>query len=309
MASMAERDAFGRLPDENPLEGLGAFSDDTASKSKASEPAAVASDWSVAPPSSAKAEPAAEAKAATSASSSAPRTGNPAIDRQIAEAMRQAQQMGGGLDVAKSVRNVGRIFKVAVFLVVIGVVASVARPLIDVGKDVRDAVGEIPSSGEIKIPGTGGSDGGEDAVPTGLSSKSMLRRANLEPALKRLGTSGLGRMQTLTIRPDRLDARLLTKGGSLRSVQIRYGGPEINAFGASGAGFSHLETVPFARIDAGAPQRLARSAAGRARLPVSRVDYITLNGGPGGVTWNAYMKSGRGIFSADARGRITRRIS
>ena len=105
----------------------------------------------------------------------------------------------------------------------------------------------------------------------------MLTRRNFDRALKRLSTSGLGRMRTLTIRPDRIDAQLLTKGGSLRSVQIRYDEPDINAFGTSGAGFGHLETIPFAKIDAGAPARLARSAAGRARLPVSQVDYVTLN--------------------------------
>ncbi len=204
--------------------------------------------------------------------------------------IRQAQQLGGGLNVAKSVQTVGRVVKLVVFLVVLGVIAGVAKPIWDAGKDVRDAVSDIPSSGEINIPGTSrnGDDGGEDAVPSGLSSNSMFRRSNLGPALKRLGTSGLGRMRSLTIWPDRLNAQLLTKGGSLRSVDIRFDEPNIDTTSTSGAGFSHLETVPFAKIDAGTPQRLARSAAGRARLPVSRVDYITLNSTLGKVTWGAY---------------------
>ena len=202
--------------------------------------------------------------------------------------------------------------KLVVFLVVLGIIASVAKPIWDAGKDVRDAVGDIPSSGEINIPGTGddesSGDGGEVAVPSGLNSSSMMRRANFDRAMKRLSTSGLGRLRSVTIRPDRIDVQLLTKGGSLRSAQIRYDEPEINQFGTSGAGFSHLETVRFAKVDTGAPQRLARSAAGRARVPVSRVDYITLNASQGTLTWGAYMKGGK-IYLANSRGRITRRIS
>lgn len=312
---MAERDPFGRLPDENPLAGLGALSD--GSTGQASEPVVAAShaDWSGAEPAAAKkAKPAAAASAAKA--STPPRTGNAAMDQSIAEVIRQAEALGGGslTNAMQSVRVVGRVVKLVVFLVVIGVIAGVAKPIIDAGKDVRDAVGDIPSSSEVAddIPSTGGGagedGGGEQAVPTGLSSNSLLRRANLGRALKRLRTSGLGRVQSMTIRPDRIDARLLTKGGSLRSVQVRYDEPAIGRSGTSGTGFSYLETVPFARIDTSAPQRLARSAAGRARLPASRVDYVTLNSSQGTVTWGAYLKGGK-IYLANSRGRITRRIS
>lgn len=314
---MAKRDPFGRLPGEDSLAGLGSLSDGT--HSHAAEPVVVEArdDWSgaepgvrQAAPAAAEARPAAEPKPTMSASS-APRTGNPMVDESLQEVIRQAQALGGA-NVVQSVRVVSRVVKLVVLLVVIGVVASVARPLVDVGKDVRDAVGDIPSSGEVSILGTDGGDasdeGGEQAVPTGLSSNSMLTRRNLDRALKRLSTSGLGRMRTLTIRPDRIDAQLLTKGGSLRSAQIRYDEPDINAFGTSGAGFSHLETILFSKIDAGAPARLARSAAGRARLPVSRVDYITLNSFRNTAVWGAYLKGGK-IFLANSRGEITRRIS
>jgi len=311
---MAERDPFGRLPDENPLAGLGSLSDGST-RSQAAEPVVVSAkdDWSGAEPGAQQAKPAAAAKPAMSASSSPPppRTGNPAVDQSIAEVIRQAESLGG-VNVVQSVRVVSRVVKLVVFLIVIGVIASVAKPILDVGKDVRDAVGEIPTPNEIadevSPPGQAGGGGGEQAVPTGLSSNSMLRRGNFDRAMKRLSTSGLGRMRTLSIRPERIDAQLLTKGGSLRSVQIRSDEPEINDFGAGSSGFSQLETVPFAKIDTGAPARLARSAAGRARLPVSRVDYVTLNSTLGKVTWGAYMKGGK-IYLANSRGKITRRIS
>ncbi len=311
---MAERDPFGRRLDENPLAGLGSLSDGT--HSQAAEPVVVEArdDWAGAEPGArqaapvaAEAKPAVKAKPTMSASSSSPppRSGNPMVDQSLAEVIRQAEAMSG-MKVAHSVKVVSRVVKLVVFLIVIGVIASVAKPLVDVGKDVRDAVGEIPSTDEIAVPGTG-SDG-EQAVPTGLSSNSMLTRRNLDRVVKRLSTSGLGRMRTLTIRPDRVDAQLLTKGGSLRSVQVRYDEPDINAFGTSGAGFSHLETIAFAKIDTGAAARLARSAAGRARLPVSRVDYVTLNSSQNKAVWGAYLKGGK-IFLANSRGKITRRIS
>jgi hypothetical protein len=306
MAAMAERDPFGRLPDENPLAGLGALSDGT--QAQAAEPVVTPNrDWSGSEP-AAKAKPAAsEAKSTTSASWSSPpkvpRTGNPMVDQSLAEVIRQAEAVSG-VKVVQSVRVVSRVVKLVVFLVVIGVIASVAGPIIDVGKDVRDAVDDIPSTGGLP----GGSASEDEAPPVGLSSKSFLRRATFDSAMKRLRTSGLGRMQSLTIRPERLSIQLLTKGGTLRSLQMRFDEAAIDTLGPGTPGLSHLETVPFARLDTAAPQRLARSAAGRARLPVSRVDYVTLNISQGEVSWGAYLKGGK-IYLANSRGRITRRIS
>jgi hypothetical protein len=313
---MAERDPFGRLPDENPLAGLGSLSDGTTSQAAEAVVVEAKDDWSGAEPASRRAS-AAELKAAVSeartsmsdaaksAAAASPRTGNPALDQSLAEVIRQAETLSG-VKVVQSARVVGRVVKLVVFLIVVGVLASVAGSLVDAGKDVRDAVGDLPSPREIADGGT--PPGAARATPVGLASGSMLRRRNFDRAMKRLRTSGLGRMRSLSIRPDRIDAQLLTKGGSLRSVQVRFDDRAIKDFGAGGAGFGHLETIPFARIDTAAPARLARSAAGRARLPVSRVDYVVLGASQGTVTWNAYMKAGGGYFAADSRGRITRRI-
>ena len=310
---MAERDAFGRLPDENPLAGLGSLSDGSPDQSAQPVVVQAKDDWSGAEPADRQSKPAASASAssASAAPPRAPRTGNPAVDQSLAEVIRQAEALGGtniGANVVHSVRVVRRVVKVVVFLVVLGVLASVAMPLIEVGKDVRDAVEDIPSV-DGSPPSTGGGGGEEEqAVPSGLSSNSMLTRRNFDRAMDRLSKSGLGRMRSVAIRPERIDGQLLTKGGSLRSVQIRSDDAEIKQFGTSGSGFGHLETIPFAKIDTGAPARLARSAAGRARLPLSRVDYITLNSTLGKAVWGAYMKGGK-IYLANSRGRITRRIS
>ena len=85
------------------------------------------------------------------------------VDQSLQEVIRQAEAMSGA-NIVQSVRVVSRVVKLVVLLVVIGVIASVAKPLIDAGKDVRDAVGDIPSSPEISIPGTDGGDDSGDAA-------------------------------------------------------------------------------------------------------------------------------------------------
>ena len=66
--------------------------------------------------------------------------------------------------------------------------------------------------------------------------------------------------------------------------------------------------MPLKEIDAHAPLRLTTSAAGRLSVPPSRVNYLVYTRFAGVAQWSVYFKDGQ-IFSADARGRITRRIS
>ena len=67
--------------------------------------------------------------------------------------------------------------------------------------------------------------------------------------------------------------QLLTSGGRLRSVQMRYD-ERAAQVRHERRRLRALPTIAFAQIDAGAPARLARSAAGRVQQPVSRVDYV-----------------------------------
>ena len=317
---MAKRDPFGRLPDENPLAGLGALSDGTTT-SQAGEPVVVAADedWSGGEPGVAQARPSAtdqpSSRPAMSSSSAPPsqqRPSNPMLDQSLAEVIRQAEAMSG-VKVVQSVKVVGRVVKLVVFLIVLAVIFGVGNTIFDAGNDVRDAISDLPSPEKIELPSVPSQAEREDApaeakVPTGLSSNSMLVRRNFSRAMDRLSKSGLGRMRSMSVRPERIDAQLLTKGGSLRSVQIKSGESEINSFGASGGGFSHLETIPFAKIDAGAPARLARSAAGRLRKPVSQIDYVVLLSFSNKPLWAAFSKAGK-HFQANEHGRITRRVN
>ena len=147
----------------------------------------------------------------------------------------------------------------------------------------------------------------EGPAPTGLGAESLLRAEALRRSLTQLRGERIGRIQSLRIAPERIDATLLTRRGSLVSVQIRPGGG-LRRLAESGSGFGAVGTIPYAAIVADAPQRLVRAAAERLGRPVSRIDYVLPTYTSGVLTWGAYFKGGA-IFLADERGKITRRIS
>jgi hypothetical protein len=200
---MAERDPFGRLPDENPLEFLGATSNGTQAA-------------------------AAEAQAAEQATSSA----RPATSaRPPVQPPRVADYVqGSALDPAQAVRIARRVVRLvvvaAVLFVVFGGVAAVFvggetdsgdSPVVAVDSDDATPEGALPNATPPPPPAARP----PAATPRGLNASSLLTRRNLAPALRRLATSGLGRLYSLSIRPERIDVQLLTRGGRLRSVQLR----------------------------------------------------------------------------------------
>ena len=135
----------------------------------------------------------------------------------------------------------------------------------------------------------------------------MIRPAEFRRALAQLRGRAIGRVQTLRLAPERIDAALLTRRTTLVNVQLRHDG-KFQRFSETGGGFGHLDTIPYARLDPAAPQRLVRAAAAKLHRPTSRIDYLVPSITSGAVTWGAYFKGGA-IFLADARGHITRRIS
>lgn len=146
-----------------------------------------------------------------------------------------------------------------------------------------------------------------EVAPVGLGRGSLLRPFAFGAALKKLRTGGYGRLANLRVAAERIDATLLTRAGALRHLQIVPGGA-VRRFGTGSTGFSAVPTMSLRGIDAGAPQRLARAAAERLRVQPSRVNYLVYSQFGGVTQWNVYFKGGQ-IFSADAGGRITRRIS
>lgn len=143
--------------------------------------------------------------------------------------------------------------------------------------------------------------------PVGLGRGSLLRPYAFGAALRKLRNGGYGRLTNLRVAPERIDATLLTKAGALRHLQIVPGGA-VRQFGTGSTGFSGVPTMSLQGISAAAPQRLTRAAAERARVQPSRVNYLVYTQFAGTTQWNVYFKGGQ-IFSADASGRITRRVS
>jgi hypothetical protein len=325
---MAQRDPFGRLPDENPLAGLGWLSDGVESQHAAQPVAsgrstADAGDerwrggsdadapdqrWrggSKAADESWRSDadvvtPAAPAKPARLSAATAAQQATLRDLLGAVQGMKSARPGAAprGPQVVDDVRRVVKAF--AVLAIVVALVSVVAGVLVT-GPSVKDGASKIavPSTDLGRSPNGG-------AVPVGLAKGSLLLRRNLAPALRRMRTSGMGRLRSLAIRPERIDAQLLTKDGRLRSVQQGVDG-RLRELSTSGGGFAGVPTIPFTRANSAAPARLARSAAGRLKRPASRVDYVVLvNSGPTAV-WTVVMKGG-GQFLGDARGRITRRI-
>ncbi len=280
---MAERDPFGRDPDENPLAGLGWLSDGTDSQTPPTP--VVAASASDDEPDGRPNEETRE-RAATLADSPQAAT--------LRELLVSVTQTGVTAPPA-IVNNLGRIVKAVVVVAIIVAIGSGLGGLVSLSETVKDRVSGLPS--KVGVPG---------AEPVGLDEGSMLLRRNLDPALRRMRTAGLGRLRSLSIRPGRIDAQLLTKDGRMRSVQQRFD-RELVELSVSAGGFGGLPTIPFARADTAAPSRLARAAAERTGRRARQVDYVALvDTGPSSV-WTVVMKGG-GQFAGDARGRITRRI-
>ena len=143
--------------------------------------------------------------------------------------------------------------------------------------------------------------------PTGLGEGSLMRRADLAAALTQLRSSEDTKLTNLRVAPERIDATLLTREGRLRHVQITPGG-KLRRFGSdSGAGFDTVGTIPFSRLNPGAPQRLARRGAKEIGVPVTEVQYAVPLYHDGQVTWGVYFTRARYVLGNGA-GRFERKL-
>lgn len=142
--------------------------------------------------------------------------------------------------------------------------------------------------------------------PTGLQRGSLLRRANLALALRRLRAEAKGRPRNVRVAAERVDVQVVLRDGRLRSAQAAWDG-EVRVLSTTPTPIGGLDSFTWAQIDAGAPQRIVRSATGRARRPASAFDY-TVFLDIGGGQWSAFLKGGQ-AFVATPGGRITRQIS
>ena len=184
-------------------------------------------------------------------------------------------------------------------LILLLVVGYLGYQLIGVADRVRDV------ADTIKVPSLSPPAPAEE--PTGLGPRSLLRPAAFERALADIRRRDIGRLQHLRVAPERIDATLHTPRSTLVNVQVS-AADGFQRFSESSPGFPATNTIPFGGLDPRAPQRLTRAAAERLGQPVTAINYLVPSRSDGKLTWGAYFKNGA-IFLADARGRITRRIS
>lgn len=143
-------------------------------------------------------------------------------------------------------------------------------------------------------------------APRGLQRGSLLRRANFTVALRRLRAQAKGRPRNVRVEAERIDMQVVLRDGRLRSAQARWDG-EIRVISTTSTPIGALPTFSWSAIDRGAPQRIVRSATGRARKPASAFNYAVLLDAAG-LRWSAFLKTGEG-FLATSSGRVERQIS
>jgi hypothetical protein len=187
------------------------------------------------------------------------------------------------------------VSRLILLLVVIGLGGTLA---VNAGREIEDAIRDVPGLAPVAP------DGAPD--PVGLQAGSLIRPAELRRALAELRDRGLGRVQTLRLAPERIDAAFLSRSGVLESAQLAHDGG-FQEF-ASTPGLGHLETISWGRLNPAAPARLVRQAARRLNRSANQINYLVPSLIDGKVIWGAYFKGGQ-IFQGDARGRLFRRVS
>jgi hypothetical protein len=307
-------DPFGRPKDENPLAALGWDGDETAStvvpdphtESTGVSVAGEATTARAQPPPQAEPPPRREREREPVAATTAePWRAAQEPDARRATRSARRPRRAPGMWIVRTVITLG---------VLVAILGGVIGTVVDSGVERAEDFARDVQPPDVQVPAVPGSDERSPSGKTqatlparGLSVTSLLRPASFGKAVTKLRTGGYGRLTNLRVAPDRIDASMLTKGGRLRQVQIVPGGA-ARVLATSPSGFAGAPTMTMKGIDRGAPNRLTRSAAERLGVPASRVDYLVLTDFAGTRQWNVYFKGGQ-IFSADAHGRITRRIS
>ena len=281
---MPEYDAFGREIGEDTLAGWR-----TGSGAQPPQPAPAPQQ---APPQQAapqRAAPAAVTSGDPLGGAAAP-SAPPVVPQTRRERKRQSS---GGLGAPRRRRR-------GIRLVVLLIVAWVTFNVIS---GIAGKVDEVART--ITIPNVSPPEAAK--APVGLEQGSLLRPAKFREAIAQIRRRGGGKLQNLRVAPERIDATLISDRGTLTHVQVSVT-EGYRRFSESGPGFTASDTVPFGKLDARIPRKVTRAAAERLGGPVDQINYLVPSLSDGKVVWGAYFKNGA-IFLADARGRITRRIS
>ncbi len=313
---MGERDAFGREKDENTFQGLGWTSsgetrstDTPVPVSRETLPGMDADVNHDGIPGSHAPPPRAYADRPQSSGGGMPDDGR--ID------------LGPLARIGRAVFR--RLLPLAIVVALVGGVgAGIVGAISDAVDDIDVASPEFPQAPVID-PGAGQEtdDAGDEAAQAGVEGEettpagpveglqpgSLLLASNFAAVKAKMRTGRYGRLKNLSIRPERVNAQFVTKGGQIRNVTFGPGG-RVDEGSLSGSGFGSLPTIPIGPMNSAAPFRMARSAAGRLKRPDTAVGYVVYFGEDfvGDIVWGVYMKDGE-IFQGDTRGKILRQVS
>ena len=123
----------------------------------------------------------------------------------------------------------------------------------------------------------------------GLDSLSMLRTANLKRALAKVDSSSYPLISNLRVSAARVDVTARDNDGSRKLMSID---PGLNVT-TRDFGVGEDQAVRSERINAAAPERMARSVAERTGLSPDAVDYVTTSfSGSGMPTWYLALNQG-----------------
>jgi hypothetical protein len=282
-----EYDAFGREIGEDTLAGW-------RTGSGAQPPQPAPAPQQAAPQQAAPQQAPAQQAAPVAVTSGDPLGGTAAAPPPvIPQTRRERKQSFGGLGAPRKRRR-------GIRLVVLLIVAWVTFNVIS---GIAGKVDEVART--ITIPNL--SPPAAAKPPVGLEQGSLLRPAKFREAIAQIRRRGGGKLQNLRVAPERIDATLISDRGTLINVQVS-ATEGYRRFSESGPGFTATGTVPFGKLDARIPRKVTRAGAERLGAPVDQINYLVPSLSDGKVVWGAYFKNGS-IFLADARGRITRRIS
>jgi hypothetical protein len=136
------------------------------------------------------------------------------------------------------------------------------------------------------------------AAPRGLGRGSLLRAEAFRKAMaevRRAAPAG-ARLSGLRVAADRIDAEVLGRG---RVVTLRKAwNAKLTVASKAAATDMDEPLIAFARLDTGAPQRIAVSLGRRGR----DLDYLVLQDVVG-LRWNGFLRDGKGQVTAPPDGR------
>jgi hypothetical protein len=118
-------------------------------------------------------------------------------------------------------------------------------------------------------------------------------------AVHKLSAGNYGKLQTLRVAPERIDATLVTKDGRIRVAQINPGGV-WSVLSTSGPGFPTTDTVSTEGIRNGAPAKLAKKGAKVLHENIKSLNYLVYSLFGSNAQWSAYFKDGHYVIGDKA---------